>query len=190
VTDEERSAWEQIFLGFMRLVSLRHPGRPLVLKSPPHTARIAILSKLFPRARFVHIVRDPVEVFASSVGLWRSNFRAYALTGWQEAAVEQEVLGMLLEMYRDFAAATAALPCGQFYQLRYEDLIAQPMAALQACYEGIGLGDFATVRPRIEAYLAGQSSYRRNEYVVSPEGRAAVREAWGALFEQWGYEIH
>jgi hypothetical protein len=189
VTDEERRSWERVFLAFIRLVSLRHPGRPLVLKSPPHTARIAVLSKLFPRARFVHIIRDPVEVFASSVGLWRSTRRAYALTGWNEEAVEREVLGMLLEMYREFAAATAVLPRGQFYQLRYEDLARAPLATLEACYQGIGLGDFATVRSRIEAYLAGHAGYRRNEYVVSPEGRAAVREAWGALYEQWGYEI-
>jgi len=125
-----------------------------VLKSPPYTARIAVLSKPFPKARFVRIVRDPVEVFASSVGLWRSTRRAFALISRKEAAVEQEVLDVLLEMYRDFAAATAALPRGQFHQLRYEDLIRKPLTALEACYQRIGLGDFATVRSRIEASLA------------------------------------
>jgi hypothetical protein len=28
-----------------------------------------------------------------------------------------------------------------------------------------------------------------NEYAISSEGRTAVREAWGAIFRDWGYEI-
>ena len=36
-----------------------------VLKSPPHTARIRLLLEMFPDARFVHIHRDPYQVFQS-----------------------------------------------------------------------------------------------------------------------------
>jgi omega-hydroxy-beta-dihydromenaquinone-9 sulfotransferase len=189
VSEAERRSWAQIFLGLLRLVSLRHPGRPLVLKSPPHTARIAVLSRLFPAARFVHIVRDPLAVFASSVSLWRVTRAANALAAYNEAAAGQEVLDGLLQLYQDFPAATAALPRGQFHQLRYEDLVQHPLATLEDLYRALGLGDFAAVRPRIEAYLAGQRAYRRNEYEVSAEGREAVRAAWGPLFRPWGYEM-
>ena len=34
-------------------------NRSLLLKSPPHTARIRLLLEMFPNARFVHILRDP-----------------------------------------------------------------------------------------------------------------------------------
>ena len=44
----------------------------LVLKSPPHSARIRILKELFPDALFVHIVRDPYVVFSSTVHLWKT----------------------------------------------------------------------------------------------------------------------
>jgi len=92
VTDRERESWEQIFLGFLRLVSYRRPGTPLILKSPPHTARIAMLTRLLPGARFVHIVRHPLEVFASTVRLWRSTRAGNALAAWDDAALEREVL--------------------------------------------------------------------------------------------------
>ena len=34
-------------------VTFRHQGKPLILKSPPHTARMAALARMFPNARFL-----------------------------------------------------------------------------------------------------------------------------------------
>ena len=48
----------------MRKLTFKY-GRPLVLKSPPHTARIRLLLEMFPEARFVHIHRHPYQVFRS-----------------------------------------------------------------------------------------------------------------------------
>jgi hypothetical protein len=42
--------------------------------------------------------------------------------------------------------------------------------------------------PLIAGFLSGVGEYRTNEYAVSSEGRAAVGEAWGAMFRKWGYE--
>src|SRR5687768_18104609 len=42
-----------------------------ILKSPPHTCRVPTLLRLFPDARFVHIVRDPYAVYPSTLHLWR-----------------------------------------------------------------------------------------------------------------------
>lgn len=40
--------------------------KPLLIKSPVHTARVALLLRLFPRARFVYVHRDPLTTFASA----------------------------------------------------------------------------------------------------------------------------
>ena len=47
----------------------------IVLKSPPHTARIRVLLEMFPKAKFVHIVRDPYVIFPSTVNLWKRLYR-------------------------------------------------------------------------------------------------------------------
>ena len=64
-TDGEIARWGAALTTFLKKLTLRH-GRPLVLKSPPHTARIRLLLGLFPDARFVHIRRDPYVVFRST----------------------------------------------------------------------------------------------------------------------------
>jgi hypothetical protein len=48
-------------------VTLRWGGRrPLLIKSPVHTARLALLLRLFPNAKFVYVHRDPLATFASA----------------------------------------------------------------------------------------------------------------------------
>jgi omega-hydroxy-beta-dihydromenaquinone-9 sulfotransferase len=185
----EREKWISVFQRFLRLLTYQHQGKPLILKSPTHTARLAMLARMFPKARFVHIVRDPHAVFASTVHLWRNLQSENALAPMDMTALEAQVIRNLLDMYDGFETARAALQPGRFHQIRYEDLVREPLPTLEQCYHAIGLSDFTVVRPRIGDYLSTLSDYRTNEYAISPHGKAAVNEAWGAIFRKWGYAI-
>jgi hypothetical protein len=63
-------AWCRSFLWFLRKVTLAagggRGGRPLLIKSPVHMGRVPLLLRLFPRAKFIFIHRDPLEVFQSN----------------------------------------------------------------------------------------------------------------------------
>ncbi len=65
VPGDEVGHWKHALTQFLKKLTVRY-GRPLVLKSPPHTARIRLLLELFPDARFVHIHRNPYVVFRST----------------------------------------------------------------------------------------------------------------------------
>jgi hypothetical protein len=188
VSAAQRERWIETFMHLLRLLTYRHGGKPLLLKSPPHTARLALLARLLPQARFVHIVREPQAVFASSVHLWRQMQTANTLIGTDAADVESWVLQTFTEMYAGFDAARAGLRPGQFHQLRYEDLVARPLETLEECYRVLELGEFATVQSRIADYLASVREYRTNSYELAAEARLAVREAWGGICREWGYE--
>src|SRR5438445_614229 len=58
VPAEEVQRWQAGVRWFVRKLT-RVDGRPLLMKSPPHTARIRLLLELFPDARFVHVYREP-----------------------------------------------------------------------------------------------------------------------------------
>src|SRR5205807_2681055 len=96
--------------------------KPLVLKSPPHTARIPVLAPMFPGARFVHLVRDPYVVFASTVNLWRTLFALHGLQKPTFAGLEEYVLATHVRMQQRLEEGRRLLPPAQFYELRYEDL--------------------------------------------------------------------
>ena len=65
-------------------VTLRWGGcKPLLIKSPVHTARLKLLLKLFPRARFVYVHRDPLSTFQSAAHMANT----YYWWGGQQAAM-------------------------------------------------------------------------------------------------------
>jgi hypothetical protein len=65
VSEDDLARWKEGLVWFLKCLTLENPKR-MVLKSPPHTARIRVLLDLFPDARFVHIYRD-LTFFPTSI---------------------------------------------------------------------------------------------------------------------------
>ena len=57
---------------FLKALTIRYPKKRLVLKSPPHTGRIAQLADWFPDAKFIHMARHPHKLVSSTMRLWKS----------------------------------------------------------------------------------------------------------------------
>jgi hypothetical protein len=97
VPDEEIARWGHALTSFLKKLTLKH-GRPLALKSPPHTARIRLLLDLFPDARFVHIHRDPYEVFRSTRHMIRSVQPVFRLQEHEPPDGNDALLGAFTEI--------------------------------------------------------------------------------------------
>lgn len=76
LTPRQRTHWKAALLNFLKTISLRD-SRRLVLKSPAHSCRIPTLLEMFPKAKFVHIVRNPYDVFPSTMHLWTTISRQH-----------------------------------------------------------------------------------------------------------------
>jgi hypothetical protein len=180
--------WPAAFLRFVREVTLLNGGRRLILKSPPHTWRIPTLLRLFPQARFLHIVRNPYVVLPSTVNLWNSLYLQHSLQTPPFAGLRERVLDTFVEMHERLDKTRSLLPPGQYCELRYEDLLRDPIGRLEALYRDLGLGDFESARKHAEAYVAGMKSYETNRYDLTPADREAVASRWGAIARRYGYE--
>jgi hypothetical protein len=181
--------WKAVFSRLVRELTFARGGRRLVLKSPPHTCRIPILLELFPDARFVHLIRDPYVLYPSTLHLWRVLCAAHGLQrpSWQ--GLSEYVLDTFARMYERLEEGKPLVPPGRFHELRYEDLVHDPVGRLEALYRGLDLGDFGPARPHVEAYLAGVKNYETNRYGLTPEERRAVSRRWGAVIRRYGYAL-
>ena len=118
-----------------------------MLKSPPHTCRIRVLLEMFPKAKFVHIVRDPYVIFPSTVNLWKRLYRDEGLQVPTYEGLEEHVFTTFTRMYDAFDRDRDLIGPGQFCEVRYEELVADPMEQMRRVYEELELGDFESVRP-------------------------------------------
>lgn len=187
LSEDERRRWKDKLLWFMKCLSVRSPKR-IVLKSPPHTCRIKILREMFPDARFVHIVRHPYAVFPSTMKLWRRLFRDEGLQVPTGEGLEEIVYRNLLRMYEAFDRQRPSIPAGRYCEVRYEDLVQDPLGQMQRVYDELGLGDFDKARPAIEQYIAGQAGYQTNRFDLPAETKAEIARRWKPFFERYGYE--
>ncbi|HIQ21790.1 MAG TPA: sulfotransferase [Planctomycetes bacterium] len=183
---EARRRWQQTFIWFLRCLTCREPKR-LVLKSPPHTARLRVLLSLLPDARFIHIVRDPYVLFPSTLTLWKRLFRQQGFQVPREEGLEELVFETLVRMYEAFERDRPLVPPGHLCEVRYERLVAEPAAQLERIYRELDLGPFDRVRPGAERYLAERADYRPNRYEISDHTRQLIRRRWAAYIERYGY---
>jgi hypothetical protein len=182
----ELDRWKRTLRKFLAMLAVRDPRRP-VLKSPPHTARVGVLAGMFPESRFLHVVRDPFVVIPSTLRLWKSLYDVQALQVDRGESLEEYVFTAFAEMHAAFERDRAALPAGRLHEVRYDDLVADPVRTLAECYERLDLGEFDRVRPALERQAESMRRYRTNTYRHDPRLVAEIASRCKPFLDRYGY---
>jgi len=188
LSEEERSSWERDFMWFIRRLSFKQKKR-LVVKSPAHTARIRTLVKLFPDARFIHISRNPLAIYPSTVKLWKALDSVQGLhnPAQDDPWMEEFVFSVFDTVFKRYEEDRKLIPDGHLAEITYEDLAADPKAVMRDVYCRLDLGDIARAEARMDAYLVGQGEYQPNVFDLSKDLHAKILKRWGGYIKRFGY---
>jgi hypothetical protein len=118
----------QAHVAFNVSKSVAEPKSRWVDGTPEYSHYICGLKKLFPDAKFVHIVRDVRSVVDSML-----NFRPDGKRGLVKT--EQEAYEYWIRTVEACLEAELALGKQEIYRLRYDDLVQQPAATLHGVLE-------------------------------------------------------
>ncbi len=186
-TNAELTRWQAALRWYLAALTVRY-RQPILLKSPPHTGRIRAILAVFPDARFVHIRRNPFDVYVSTVRLLKDIDPVFRLRVRRETDRHQAILQTYREMYAAFFEDLALVPPGQFTEIAYEDLETAPIEQLTRVYADLNLGDFGMVEPVIRDYLKTIEGYQKNRHKpMDAEVRRQISDSWAESFERWGY---
>jgi len=139
----------------------------LLEKTPKNALRVPFLLEVFPDAQFIFLTREPRANLSSMMEAWRGKgWVTYRqLPGWpgpwslllppgyerlQGRPLEEVVAFQWRVANETILDDLGALPRERWTSLRYEDLVAEPRAAISKLLKFAGL----EMDPRLEAYLS------------------------------------
>lgn len=187
VPPAELERWKTAFVTLLKKLTVRY-GRPLVLKSPPNTARIKLLLEMFPDARFVHIHRNPFVVYQSTRHLHLQSLALNSLQRPDPSDVHERVLRLYTQLFDAFFEQRSLIPPGRFCEVAFDDIERDPVATLRRIYGELALPEFGAVEPAVRKYVGSLADYRKNEYCELPaQVRSELARAWQRSFDEWGY---
>lgn len=186
-TDDIRN-WRKQFTYFLRKLYLHQGEKPLLIKNPVYTGRFAMLKEMFPEAKFVHIHRNPYDVFVSMRNFYAKLLKEFALQGYEHVDIDETILSVYERMMTAYLHDAEGVPADRLVELRYDELDASPIAAVERVYEQLSLPGFDAVRGRFEAYLASVSAFEKNRFDYSDEAASRVEARLKPFIERWGYK--
>ncbi len=186
----ELSRWKLSYQYFLKKLTVKY-GRPLILKSPANTGRIKTLLELFPAAKFIHIHRNPYDIFRSiehtlhTAGPW---WQLQRINYQDHDAIHTQIIDQIKTLYDGYFAACSLIPRGRLHHIAFADLERDAVGELRRAYDVLGLPDFQPVEERLQSYVNSISGYQKNVFNELPlELRKRVHREWRPYFDEWGY---
>jgi len=188
VSEEQREDWLDTLEYFMQMVSLQ-ASKPLILKSPTHTGRIGEIAGRFPDSKFIHISRNPYEIFSSTIRLWQTMDQVQGFQFPKNLDYREYVFDCFERMYAAYDRGVADLPEDRICRTSYEALVADPVGEMRRIYEAVGLDDFESIEQSVQDYADRNKDFKRNKHQLDDETRDEIKRRWKSYFETNGYPL-
>jgi hypothetical protein len=138
-------------------------------KTPGHALFIPEIMELMPRARIIHILRDGRDVVASLLAASRTWGKNWAPKQANKAA------WLWVQHVRAVKASSPHIPSGQFHELRYEHLFADPLEVVKTVSQFLALPwDETELKNAIERNLPDANA-QANATAIPLYGEIAAR---------------
>jgi omega-hydroxy-beta-dihydromenaquinone-9 sulfotransferase len=187
---EGKAEWQRVYLNILKKASFMAEGKQLLLKNPANTGRIKALLEQFPDAKFVHIHRNPYNVYLSMRQLYRKLLMpCYTFHQVTEEELEADYFYVYQKLMQRFWEEKDLVPAENWVEVPYESLEVNAIAELERIYQTLQLPGYKEALPHFEKYTAAQRDYRKNRHTVSPETLEKVRHHCQVELKAWNYDV-
>ena len=172
----------------LQVLQSHKPGR-WQLKTPAHCWYLDALLAAYPDARFVMTHRDPVRVTGSVCSLARSLSGTFTDADYTMAIAAHwpELIATMLDRVDEFRARNGD---GRFYDMRYADLVGDPVGAVRSLYDHFGIvWDTQTDKSlREHAGVHRQHRFGEHTYTLEEFGleAGAIRARLSSYLDRFG----
>jgi hypothetical protein len=184
-----RKLWSDGYIQMLKTSTFNFKGKRLLLKNPPNTARIPYLIEQFPNAKFIHIYRNPYQVYASTYKLYRDVLNFFQFHDEVEEDVDNNILEIYKDVYDSYNTHKHLIPKENLLEVKFEDFVKDKEKGLKEIYEKLNLGDYSKMEPTYKEYLSSIKSYKKNKLRNDDEVIDIVNKHWAFAFKDFGYDM-
>lgn len=176
-----------------RQLYLNGGGRMHLSKNPTFSGKVESLLEIFPDARFVVCMRNPLETIPSLLKMMTRNWKA----GRCPPARIEESRRVLAEQsyhtYRHPSEVLSRRPDTRWTVVDYRELVARPKNTIRGVYEALGLpfeGQYEAVLDSEEQKARahrGEHVYSLGEFGLDQD---AIRRELAGLFDQYSWPVN
>lgn len=145
--------------------------RLLLIKNVLLPSRIETTKMAFPDAKFIRLVRDPIEAIPSAMSLFTAQWAVHS-PEIPKCSRETRALGeMFIDHYRRLAEYGERASPGSFVTVRFEDLVRDPVAVIEDIYAFFGWEVTDDYREALRKELSRPSPFKsRHGYDLADYG--------------------
>lgn len=182
-------------MGFYKGIVQRHlyvfgPERRFLSKNPAFSTKIQSLLELFPDAKFVMLVRNPLETVPSSLSL-RAFFGRRLGTSLDRGPIVESQLRVLKEFYTYPLKCFEKLPEDRWVTVLYHHLVRDPVGTVRGVYQRLGLPLSRVFTRTLQKEASKARSYRTShQYDLERFGlsKDVIMERFGDVMERFGFD--
>ena len=146
-----------------------------------------MLLSLFPDAKFIHILRNPLEVYASNKRLWNMIHDKFMLGKSCSVDFGNMIINSYSKIMSRYFEDRSLIPPGRLIELRYETFIENPVDCMKDVYKRLDLPDFNYCEPAMTSYAGKQKNYSILKHCLSEEEQNKISEKWKRFIEYYKY---
>jgi hypothetical protein len=111
------------------------------------------------------------------------------LQDYDEAAIEEHILWSYPQLMNRLLDSLEELPAGDVTTVRYEELVADPLGAIERIYRELHIGDFPRARTSIEAAIAAPFHRPTASYGIDDAALSSLASRWSLVLDRLGYPM-
>lgn len=178
--------WKETYLFLLKKISIYNNEKRLILKNPANTARIKLILDLFPEAQFVHIIRNPYEVYYSMMRFMDVIISKYCVQTPPKNILDA-MMDLYLDIYDKYLSERELIPEKNLIEVTYEDLLQKPYETVNVVYKKFNLKKDSINQQKLEQFIQEQKKIKISSYKMDEEIKDRIYKKWKKTFDAFEY---
>ncbi len=169
-----------------------HGGRQYIAKNPAFSSKVSTLREYFPDAKFIYLVRNPVDMLASKTSFFTYIWR-YFNDPLETYPFKEMLLDLTRRWYVDTLESLEELPKSEYLILKYDSLVGELEDSTHRIFNHFGLPLSDNFECKLnEAVKAAAGYVSKHKYSLFELGYTAdqVYNQYQEIFERFDFDLN